>query len=89
MPGSVEFYGVGGMGVSRQRPKDSVKYEQLKQVNPDVVIMNLCGNDIHTSVTPRVVTKALKSEIDFFNKPGVKTIIIYKYFLEICVRGCF
>ena len=82
VPSEVNFFGKGGMKAA------SVPSDMLSQVfdfRPDLVVLNLGGNDIRPVSSPKTIFNRLFHLVEQFQQHGVKTV----YVCELAERGCF
>ncbi|XP_033730279.1 uncharacterized protein LOC117319617 [Pecten maximus] len=82
VPGTVRFFGKGGMrsdSIPRQLLRDLIEY------NPDVVLIQLGGNDISATSSPNdIFQRLLTLQVDLHHA-GIQEV----YFTEIVRRGNF
>ena len=91
VPASIYWCGKGGLrtdflnrkGVIDKNAKSS--YDQLKRLRPDVVIINVGGNDLSTTTKPREIYDHIISLVHDFHQAGVKDV----YVAEIMTQGDF
>ena len=62
------FFGVSGMSTSR---KFDLNFDDLKKYRPDVVFINLCGNDIRKPTDIDKLVEKLKDIVDELYYNGV------------------
>lgn len=65
--------------------KAKANYERLKKLGPDVVFINVGGNDLTTTSNPREIYDKILSLVDELKAVGVKVV----YVAEIMTRGDF
>ena len=82
IPGVVGFFGKGGMTAEFYN-KD--KYNAMKDFRPDVVFLNLGGNDIRSDSKPSDIASNVLNLVRIMKQDSVKTV----YYAEICERGKF
>ena len=73
MPSEVKVFGKGGMKA------ESVPSDMLSQVfdfRPDLVVLNLGGNDIRPASSPKTIFNCLFHLVEEFQQHGVKTVYV-------------
>ena len=86
VPASIYWFGKGGLRTDFLNKKGIVDkhaksmYEQMKSLQPDVVIINVGGNNLSTTTTPREILYSAASWASFlnFNKLVSKTYMSLK-----------
>ena len=78
----VGFFGLGGMRIDGY---DEDLFNDMIRFRPDIVILNISGNDIHSKSEPKRIAEKVLALVSTLKSNGVKTV----YFLEICERGRF
>lgn len=82
IPGIVRFFGRGGMTIDSY---DETLFQQMLRFRPDVILINLAGNDIDSRSVPKDIANKVVSLIETLKNSGTKAV----YFVEICERGLF
>lgn len=92
VPGTVYWFAKGGL---RSDFKDRYglhvdtdgksNFERLKKVKPDVVFLNVGGNDLTSTTTPRQIYERVVRLVDELKRAGITDV----YVAEILTRGDF
>ena len=64
---------------------DETLFQEMIRFCPDIVFLNLSGNDIHSKSEPKQIAENVLAFVRTLKSKGVKTV----YFAEICERGKF
>ena len=76
------FFCVSGMATRR---KFQDKFDEMKRYRPDVVFMNLGGNDITESTDIQILVKRLKNIVKELNENGITKVFV----ATVIERGSF
>lgn len=82
VPGVVKFFGRGGMTIDQY---DESLFQEMLRFRPDVILINLGGNDIHSQSVPTDIANKLVALVETLKSHGTKSV----YVAEICERGRF
>ena len=91
VPGQVLWFGKGGLRTDYIKRDGTVdvnaksKFQILKELKPDVVFINVGGNDLTTTSSPRQVFDRILGLTVELQQAGIKDI----YVTEILTRGDF